>query len=67
MHGINVGAVATSRAIFGQGAGPILLSDVQCSGTETSLIECYWTAHDIHTCLHSEDAGVICQGKINLN
>ena len=59
------GAVAYSRAYFGQGSGPILLSNVQCVGPETSLIECYWSAHNINTCLHSEDAGVKCQG-INL-
>lgn len=56
------GAVAYSRAYFGQGSGPILLNNVQCVGTEASLIECYWSAHNIHTCLHSEDAGVMCQG-----
>lgn len=62
MYNIFLGAVAYSRAYFGQGSGPVLLSNVQCVGTEASLIECYWSAHNTHTCLHSEDAGVMCQG-----
>ena len=58
----HAGAVAYSRAHFGQGSGPILLNNIQCVGTERFLLECYWTAHNAHTCLHSEDAGVMCQG-----
>lgn len=54
--------MAFSRAHFGRGTGAILLNDVQCVGTEHSLIECPWTAHNIHVCHHSEDAGVRCQG-----
>lgn len=57
-----LGAVAFSRAHFGQGIGPVLFSNVQCDGTETTLIECPWTAHNTHLCHHSEDAGVMCQG-----
>ena len=61
----HAGAVAYSRAHFGQGSGPILLNNIQCVGTERFLLECYWTAHNAHTCLHSEDAGVMCQGSYN--
>ena len=48
------------RSTYGRGAGPILLDDVHCAGTETSLQQC--TAHDIgdHSCDHTEDAGVRC-------
>ena len=62
VHRFHAGAVAYSRAHFGQGSGPILLNNIQCVGTERFLLECYWTAHNAHTCLHSEDAGVMCQG-----
>ena len=44
------------RGFFGQ---PILLDNVGCSGTENSLQEC--SSSQIHNCLHSEDASVICQ------
>ena len=53
------GAQGTSFSQFGQGTGPIHLDNVQCSGTETSLLQC--TYSPIHNCGHIEDAGVICQ------
>ena len=39
---------------------PILLDDMACNGSETSLTECAGVR--IHDCDHSEDAGVICEG-----
>ena len=59
----HTGAVAFSRAHFGEGVGPILLNEVDCFGNESSIIQCYWTAHNTHTCFHSEDAGVRCLGS----
>ena len=53
-----VGAVARSRAFFGQGTGTIFLDDVMCTGTEAALSDCPATA--THNCQHSEDAGVTC-------
>uniref|UniRef100_W5NEN7 Soluble scavenger receptor cysteine-rich domain-containing protein SSC5D n=1 Tax=Lepisosteus oculatus TaxID=7918 RepID=W5NEN7_LEPOC len=51
---------ATSQAQFGEGSGIILLDDVACAGTETSLLDCPSSARGYHNCDHSEDAGVIC-------
>ncbi|XP_039543054.1 deleted in malignant brain tumors 1 protein-like [Pimephales promelas] len=49
---------AHSNAYFGRGSDPILLDDVKCTGSESSLTQC---AHSpIHDCRHQEDAGVIC-------
>ena len=45
---------------FGGGIGPILLDRVGCSGTESSLLNCSHSGVGIHSCGHSEDAGVIC-------
>ena len=52
------GAIARSRAYFGQGTVPILLDDLRCTNTESRLIDCPYTAID--NCVHSEDAGVTC-------
>ena len=54
------GAIARSRAFFGQGSGTIVLDNVQCAGTETRLIDCPANPIGIHNCAHSEDAGVTC-------
>lgn len=53
-------AKARSMAYFGEGTGPILMDNVRCSGTETSLSQCTFISEDSHDCRHSEDAGVIC-------
>ena len=55
-----IGAVAVPRAGFGQGTGAILLDNVQCVGTEASLISCQSNGIGNHNCAHSEDAGVRC-------
>ena len=57
---ISLGAVAVSRAGFGQGSGPILLDNVQCTGRETTLLSCQNNGIGVHNCAHSEDAGVRC-------
>ena len=50
-------------AAFGQGTGPIWLSDVRCTGSETSLSLCSHRGWGRHTLCHRGDAGVICQGE----
>ena len=42
---------------------PIWLDEVECVGTERSIVNCLhsnWTAHDCH---HHEDAGVACTSE----
>jgi len=55
------GAVARSRAFFGQGTGAILLDQVGCTGTEARLVDCTSNPLGVHDCSHFEDAGVTCQ------
>ncbi|XP_025102868.1 deleted in malignant brain tumors 1 protein-like [Pomacea canaliculata] len=54
------GAVAVSSNMYGAGQGSILLDDVNCLGTETSLEQCSHPGYYRHNCAHQEDIGVIC-------
>ncbi|XP_049576030.1 neurotrypsin [Syngnathus scovelli] len=53
-------AKARVMAYFGEGAGPIHVDNVKCSGDERSIADCIKQAPGTHNCRHSEDAGVIC-------
>ncbi|XP_054422076.1 macrophage scavenger receptor types I and II [Pteronotus mesoamericanus] len=48
------------EANFGQGTGPIWLSEVYCFGRESSIEECKIRQWGVRTCSHKEDAGVTC-------
>ena len=61
-----VGAEARLQAMFGQGSGPIFLDQVGCNGTEIWLTNCTNRGVGVHECLHSEDAGVVCSGKLGI-
>ena len=50
-------AFGVYRAAFGQGTGPILLSLLNCTGRESSLLSC---GHTSGPCSHSQDVGVVC-------
>ncbi|XP_072051705.1 scavenger receptor cysteine-rich domain-containing protein DMBT1-like [Amphiura filiformis] len=53
------------RALFGEGRGPIVMGDLQCDGSETSLFQC--PHNGVNNCQHSEDAGAICDIKVRLS
>ena len=57
------GGVAFSNAFFGAGTGPIYLDDVACTSSASQLLECSSRRVLSHNCLHSDDAGVRCDGK----
>ena len=59
---ISLDAIPLRGAYFGSGSGDILLDNVICRGTESSLLECNTNPVGRHNCDHSEDAGVRCEG-----
>ncbi|XP_025100074.1 deleted in malignant brain tumors 1 protein-like [Pomacea canaliculata] len=58
--------IAVTSVIYGVGQGRILLDDVNCRGTETSLDQCAHRGFYVHNCAHSEDIGIVCNisGKL---
>ncbi|KAL5460317.1 hypothetical protein EMCRGX_G033759 [Ephydatia muelleri] len=53
------GAIALMWSMYGEGFGPIHMSNVVCNGTEQSISQCQHT--DPIGCIHFEDAGVVCK------
>ncbi len=51
---------ALPRSSFGEGMGRIWLSNVQCTGTETSILNCTSIFNQTNSCTHAQDAGVSC-------
>ncbi|XP_063971489.1 uncharacterized protein LOC129281473 isoform X4 [Lytechinus pictus] len=58
--GLGDSGTAYSNAHFGEGSGSIILDDVECGGTETSILDCPNNGAFDHNCVHGEDAGVSC-------
>ena len=59
--GFGSSGIAYNNAYFGQGTGSILLDDVACTGSETTLANCSHLGVGVtRNCSHSEDAGVRC-------
>ena len=59
-HNHLIGVIARTSAYYGQGAGLVLLDDVQCAGTEQKLTDCPHVTNKV--CAHTKDAGVDCPG-----
>ena len=60
-----ISEAANVGSIFGNGNGTILLSGVNCLGTEERLIDCPRSFPiGMTSCTHSQDVGVVCQPRI---
>ena len=61
------GAIHAISAFFGEGSGPIWLTFLDCSGTESNIASCYeyndWGQSQYCTGGHSQDAAVVCSSK----
>uniref|UniRef100_A0A8C2IA38 Si:ch211-161n3.4 n=1 Tax=Cyprinus carpio TaxID=7962 RepID=A0A8C2IA38_CYPCA len=53
---------ALGAAHFGSGSGPIWMSLVLCTGSESTLKNCGSSGWSKHDCTHNSDSGVICSG-----
>ena len=49
-----------SGGMFGQGTGPIHLTELRCTGSEDNLLNCPGADTPVVTCNHQNDAGVVC-------
>ena len=65
MYGLYVGASAyrTVTSTFGQGVGPIFLTNLGCGGSESFLVNCTSTFFTGSYCTHGRDVGVKCVRK----
>ena len=52
---------APTQASFGEGIGRVIwLSNVQCTGSEGTLLNCTFNFNQSNSCTHAQDAGVSC-------
>ena len=57
------GGTALPNAYFGQGNGSVQLDNVNCIGSENSLLNCSNYGVGVTSCTHAHDASVNCTGK----
>lgn len=65
---LNCGTVLEAKrgAFFGEGQNVIWLDDVQCTGSESSILKCPHRPLGQNNCGHAEDAGVICSEHVRV-
>ncbi|XP_063963108.1 deleted in malignant brain tumors 1 protein-like [Lytechinus pictus] len=63
MLGFDGALEAPISARFGQGSGRVLLTFVNCEGTEDNLADCAHAGIGHYSCSHSRDAGAVCYSE----
>ena len=59
----NAMMVYTDATTYGEGTGAIWLDMLDCNGTEYAIEDCPNPGLGVHTCDHSMDVGVMCDGE----
>ena len=59
----NTGAIPRVDAYYGEGTLAVQFDNLTCSGTESGVLQCSFTAGT--SCTHNLDVGVQCPGKTN--
>ncbi|XP_067909640.1 scavenger receptor cysteine-rich type 1 protein M130-like [Heterodontus francisci] len=65
--GCGTAVSAPGGAHFGEGSGPVVTWNVECSGTEATLQDCESYQWGHYPLPHSNDAGVICSAPYLIN
>lgn len=60
----SLGAVALTGAYYGTSSGPVQLTNVECTGSEKTLLDCLASpvGGGEGECTHTQDVGVACEG-----
>lgn len=56
------GAIALVRGLYSEGNAPLLVRDVSCIGSETTLLDCPYNTFTQTSCGLFSDAAIVCQG-----
>jgi len=67
LYVMSTDAVAFTNARFGLGVGPIFLDRVDCNGNESYLLNCSSSFYVYCSSGHYRDAGVRCQGRLQVH
>lgn len=58
------GAIALTNQVFSDPQANLVLRDVTCNGSESSLLDCEHNQLGEVFCSALDDAGVVCQGNV---
>ena len=62
-HVVAAGAIAVTTGRFSETSLPVLIGDLSCNGTESSILKCRYGPGTNTSCGRTEDAGIVCQSK----
>ena len=51
----------TASSLYGEGSGPVFLSNLGCTGSEDNLLQCPHTVIFGTLCTHALDVGLYCE------